>query len=111
MGALSDFVERRFGVKTRSVTNPITATVAGGITQVLRNNPDRLMYLLVNLDAAEEIYAAWDSEPTNARGVRLDAAGGFLGLAADIDGELVGQELWIYSLGGGAIYIIETEAE
>ena len=115
MGALSDYVGRRFGVKTRAVVNPlvITGVIPAGITQILRNNPDRLMLLIMNLDTAK-MMAAPHANPATNIGVWLDANGGHIALDADTDGELVGQEWWVWSAAGAAvpnIYIIETEAE
>ena len=109
MGALSDYVQKRWGVRTRSVKNPLTGTVAAGITQVLRNNPDRFMVTIINLDD-EDIWLAQDPTPADDNGILLDATGGFMVLTADADGELVGYDWWIYSVGGGPIYILETEA-
>ncbi len=109
MGALSDYMQKRWGVRTRSVKNPLTGTVIAGITQVLRNNPDRFMVLIINLDD-EVNYLAQDSAPSSSNGIRLDANGGSAVLTADEDGELVGYDWWIQSTGGGAIYVLETEA-
>lgn len=109
MGALSDYMRKRWGVRTYSVKNPLTGTVIAGITQILLNNPDRFMVLIVNLDD-EDIYLAQDSVPTTTNGIRLDANGGNVVLTADEDGELVGYDWWIYSAGGGKIYVLETEA-
>ena len=109
MGALSDYVQKKWGVRTRSVKNPLTGTVGAGITQVLRNNPDRFMVLVINLDD-EVNYLAQDPTPAADNGIRLDASGGFIVLTADDDGELVGYDFWIHSVGGGPIYVLETEA-
>jgi len=109
MGALSDYIQKKWGVRTRSVKNPLTGTVGAGVTQVLRNNPDRFMVLIMNMDD-EVNYMAQDPNPASDNGIRLDANGGFMVLTADDDGELVGYDWWIQSVGGGAIYVLETEA-
>ena len=115
MGALADFVDRRFGVKTRAAVNPLVADgiIGAGVTQVLRNNPDRFMFTIINLDAAVVMLAP-TSAPAVRQGIWLDANGGFATLDAETDGELVGQAFWVWSLAGNvlpSVYVIETEAE
>ena len=114
MGALADFVDRHFGVKTRSVVNPLVANgiIGAGVTQVLQNNADRLMLTVINLDAAVMMIAPAPAPAVNV-GIWLDANGGHMTLVADEDGELVGQAWWVWSAAGAVvpnIYIIETEA-
>lgn len=114
MGALADFVDKRFGVKTRAVVNPLVADgiIGAGVTQVLNNGPDRLMFTLINLDGAV-VMVAPTSAPAVRQGIWLDANGGFIVLDAGTDGELVGQAWWVWSLAGNvlpSIYIIETKA-
>jgi len=109
VGALSDYMQKLWGVRTHSIKNPLTGTVAAGVTQVLRNNPDRFMVLVINLDN-QVMYLAQDVEPSATNGIRLDASGGYVVLTADEDGELVGYDWWIWSAGGGSIYVLETEA-
>ena len=115
MGALSKYVEKRLGVMTRSVVNPLVdpGVIGAGITQILRNNPDRLMVTIINLDTATMMLAPLPDPAVNI-GIWLDANGGSITLVADEDGELVGQEFWVWSLAGAAvpnIYVLETEAE
>lgn len=115
MGALSDYVEKRFGVKTRSVVNPTVANgiIPAGVTQVLHNNPDRLMVTLINLDAAA-MRLAPHGAPAAGVGIWLDANGGFVSLTAEEDGELVGFPWWVWSLAGAVVanfFVIETEAQ
>jgi len=109
MGALSDYMLKRWGVRTHSIENPVTATALAGKTLILKNNPDRLMVVIVNYDSvlmrvAPSIDVAADY------GLPLDPEGGFVVLTADDDGELVGYEWYIYSAAGGTIYVLETEA-
>lgn len=109
MGALSDYMVKRWGVRTRSVENPVTPTMGAGKTLFLRNNPDRMMFVVVNYDTvlmriAPSIAVAADY------GLPLDPAGGFAVITADDDGELVGYEWYAYSAAGGTIYALETEA-
>ena len=111
MGALSDYALKRWGVRTRSIENPVTRTALAGKTLVLKNNPDRMMFVIVNYDTvlmrvapSINVAAEW--------GIPLDPSGGFAVVTADDDGELVGYEWYVYSAAGKAdvIYILETEA-
>lgn len=109
MGALSEYVLERFGVKTRTVINPVCASILAGAHIVARENADRFALLVVNLDGAA-MYLGWDSEVSTTRGILVDAGGGFVSLVADEDGELVGYETYLYSAAGGNIFVVETEA-
>lgn len=109
--ALSRFVENKFGMKTRSIQNPVTSTVATSVTKILRNNPDRLAYTIVNL-TAYSVYVGFDSEVSTSRGILVPASGGTLTLSADEDGELVGYEVYAISSGSAStIFTVVTEGE
>ena len=109
--ALSRFAEDKFGMKTRSVTDPVTPTVATSVTQVLKNNPDRLAWTLINL-TAYSIYVAFDREVSTSRGILVPAAGGSLTLTAEEDGELVGYEVFAISkTASSTIFTVITEGE
>ena len=115
MGALAEFVDKRFGCKTRANVNPLVpaAIIGAGVTQVVQNNADRFMLIVINLDAAVMMIAPQPAPAVNV-GIWLDANGGFMALDAETDGELVGQAWWVWSAAGAAvpnIYVIETEAE
>lgn len=109
MGALAEYVKKRWGVETRSVENPVTDTALAGVTRILSNNPDRFEVVIVNHDAV--LMRVAPSRNVSATfGIPLDPSGGSTVITADDDGELVGYEWFIYSAAGGTIYILETEA-
>lgn len=109
--ALSRYVEKKFGVKTRAypIADPVSCLTT--VTVILPNNPDRLGYLLVNLgDTA--MYVAWDRGVLASHGVYIGKGGGSFSLAADEDGELVGYELFGISVdSANDIFTMVTEAE
>ncbi|MBA7570812.1 hypothetical protein ES708_12565 [subsurface metagenome] len=111
MGALAEYVEKRWGVKTRSIENPVTKDAAAGKTQVLKNNPDRFEAIVVNYDT-KLMRLAPSHDVSATRGIPLDPAGGFAVITADDDGESVGYEWFVWTETGGTdnIYILETEA-
>lgn len=109
--ALSRFVEDKFGMKTRSVTNPVTPTVATSKTLILKNNPDRLAYTVINLTGFA-LHVAFDREVSSTRGILIPPSGGSLTLTAEEDGELVGYELFgISTSSSSTIFTIVTEGE
>lgn len=93
MGALSKYVEKKFGVKTRSypITSPVSCALT--VTSILPNNPDRLAYTLVNLGTTA-MYVAWDRGVLATHGIYVAPNGGTFSMVADEDGELVGYELF-----------------
>lgn len=109
MGALSDYLQKKWGVRTRSVENPVVDETGADVTQVLRNNPDRFMVLIVNLDGTDQ-WLGFAPDVSDEKGILLDASGGYAVFTADDDGELVGYDMFVYSVAGGPIYVLETEA-
>lgn len=109
MGVLADYIQKKWGVKTRSVENPVTGTAGAGVTKILNNNPDRFAAVIVNYDTV--LMRLAPSRSVSATyGIPLDPSGGFAVLKADDDGEVVGYEWFVYSAAGGTIYVLETEA-
>ena len=109
MGALANYLEKKWGVPTRSRENPITDTAGAGVTRVLGNNPDRFEAIIINYDAV--LMRVAPSRAVSAtRGIPLDPAGGFAVITADEEGEMVGWEWFVYSAAGGLVYILETAA-
>lgn len=109
MGALADYVQKKWGVPTTIKENPVTATAGAGVTQILRNNPDRFEAIIVNYDIVL-MRVAPSRNVSVTYGIPLDPSGGFTILTADDDGEMVGYEWFIYSAAGGTIYVLETMA-
>ncbi len=109
--SLNRYIAKKFGTKTKSRQNPLTPTVATTVTQILRNNPDRLSYTIVNLTAFN-LYCGFDREVSSTRGIFIPPSGGSLTLTAEEDGELVGYELFAISAGSpSTIFTISTEGE
>ena len=111
MGALAEYVQKRWGVPTRSVENPVTSDAAAGVTQILLNNPDRFEAIVINYDT-KLMRLAPSRDVSEKRGIPLEPGGGFAVITADDDGESVGYEWFVWSELGGTdnIYVLETEA-
>lgn len=109
--ALARWVAKYFGMKTRAVPNPVTASVSTGVTRIAQNNPDRLSLLVINLSDAT-LYLGFFPDVSDTKGILLAAGGGTATFSAQEDGELVGYEFNIYSAADNkAIFVFEVEAE
>ncbi len=108
--AAVEFVNKRYGRKTQRFFNPETASIATTVTRVLKNNPDRIEWLIINL-STNDAFLAWDNQVSSTRGVKLAAGGGSVTLNVEEDGELVADEvLGIASVGAASIFTVEVVA-
>lgn len=110
--ALSRYTQKKWGMKTRAIVSPMgVESVDTGVTQVLRNNPDRLMFLIINLsDTAMQL--GWFRDVSATKGIVLAASGGTIVFEADVDGELVGYDFYVHcGADSKALFIMVVEAE
>ena len=72
-GAAAEFIEAKYG----GATAETVAVEVVGITQsrILRNDPERVFALLVNL-SANTIFVGYDQQVSSARGILLASNGG-----------------------------------
>jgi len=100
---------KRLGFKTRLIVNPVTDTVATTSTEILRNNPDRIFWLVVNL-SANNGYTGWDNLVSATRGLLVAANGGFVSANIEEDGELAIYPVYAVNLNAAGTYmIVEVE--
>ena len=109
MGALSDFVQRKYGVATRFNPTSVNTVVAATPTELWRNNPDRLEVMFFNL-GANVIYLNVGPTVADDNGIYLGANGGSVVVNAIEDGELVGFPWWGIAAGNTNIFTAEIEA-
>ncbi|MDZ7380065.1 MAG: hypothetical protein ONB06_12060 [candidate division KSB1 bacterium] len=110
MGRASEYLERKLGVRTRFIVNPVTDTVGTTVTQIALANPDRLALLIVNL-SPYTVYVGFDRQVSETRGIMLGSGGSSVGFYVDEDLELVCGEVFAVSPDGEAsIYMLEMEA-
>ena len=108
MGA-REFTLKRFGFPTRAVENPVVAAVGTTADAVLRNNPDRVFFLVVNL-STNVVYVGLARDVGAAKGIRLDANGGWVSMSVEEDGEAVAYQIFAIATGAAsAIYVLEME--
>jgi len=108
MGALSNFVNEHFGVDTVFKPNPLATTIGIGVTELWRNNPDRLMLSFINLGATNA-YINVGPDVAADNGILLAAGGGSVVFTAEDDGELVGYPFWGYAAVATDIFSGEVE--
>jgi len=107
--SVTEYVEKELGFKTRAIENPVTNRVGTTPTLILRNNPDRFQWLIVNLGTVD-LFISFTREVSIARGIVIPAGGGFASMHAREDGEAVTYEIFgIVSTGTINIYVIEYE--
>lgn len=104
--AASEYLERKFGFKTRPIFNPVTDTVGVVPTEILRGNPDRVQWLIVNLSAFDG-YIGFDRQVSATRGIFLSANGGNAAATLDDDGHLLIHPVFAISPGGAGTWFIE----
>ena len=74
MGALADFVRKKFGVDTQAIQDPVTSSCLTTATTLLRNNPDRLGWIVVNLGTTS-MFCAWDRSVSATHGIYVGDTG------------------------------------
>jgi len=104
-----EFTLKRFGFPTRAVENPVVAAVGTTAAEILKNNPDRVFFLVVNL-STNIVYVGLASDVSATKGIRLDANGGFVSFSVEEDGEAVAYQIFAIATGAAsAIYVLEIE--
>ena len=102
-------IAERFKGPTRLVVNPVTGTVGTTFTLILKNNPDRLMWMIVNL-SDNRGFVGFDQQVGPGRGVPIEASGGVVSANWREDAELVIHPVYAVNLvAEGTYYVIEVE--
>jgi len=87
----------------------VTNSVGTTPTLILKNNPDRIYWLIVNLSAYDG-YAGWDAQVSATRGILIPANGGYASASIVEDGELTIMEVYAVNLtASGTWMIVEVE--
>ena len=108
MGA-REFSLKRFAFPTRAVENPVISSIGTTAKEALKNNPDRVFWLIINL-SGNTVYVALSEDVGATKGIRLDANGGYACMSAEEDGEAAAYEVYAVATGAAsAIYVLEIE--
>jgi len=103
-----EVLDRRWGVRTRPITNRLVSNLGTSVTKVIPNDPDRLAWLIVNL-SANTVYLGLSRDVSSSKSILLQASGGSAGMVLDEDFNTVTYEVWgVASGASSAIYTIEV---
>jgi len=101
-----DLLLRELEAETAVQVNPVTDTVKTTVTQILKNDPKRLFWLLVNL-GPYVLYVGWDREVSTSKGIPVAANGGFIQLYWKEDAMLVYHDAYAIAPSGDVtVYIV-----
>ena len=108
MSVLENYLKKEYSVEVTGVRPAMLDEIGTTSGVVFKKNPNRIMYILVNL-SANIVYAAFDGAVSATRGIRLNASGGMLGSSIKDDAALTQEELHIVADGANsAIFGIEV---
>ena len=91
--SLANLLDREYGIKTRSVINPLVEEVDIAVTQILGGEPKRVGSLIMNL-SANIIHVCFDPQVSAARGIFLAPNGGSVNFVWSQDFNLVSLPLY-----------------
>jgi len=107
---LREVIDKQFGVKTGVKVNPLVTQVETTVTQLLKPNPNRLAWTLINL-GANQVYVAFSNDVSSSKGVYVSATGGVFGLLFSEDFDLCAYPVWaIADTAAAACYLVEIFA-
>ena len=102
---LKDLLNQELGVETFERETATTAGVAA--TQLMRQNPNRIAFILYNL-SANILFINPLTAPSSTRGIRLGPNGGFVSMFYREDFTLTAREWQIIAdVAGSAFYLLE----
>ena len=108
MTVLDKYIEKEYGVKVSGARPALLEAIGVAPEMVFRKNPNRIMFILVNL-SANIVYAAFDGAVAATHGIRLNAAGGMLSSSIKDDAALTQEPVWIIADGADSdIYGLEV---
>lgn len=108
MGKLDEILTDFFKCKTHTIENPVIAASAAVPAVFLRNNPDRVAWVLVVL-GANPCYLGLTNGIGVANGILVPAGGGWRSMYWQEDFQMVGWAWWIVSpAGASVIYTLEV---
>ncbi len=105
--SVRDLITERFGAPVHVAVNRSVASVGLTPVSILRNDPDRLGAVVVNL-SLNRLYLGPFVDPSATKGVRLDANGANLGLNWFEDYDVTGWEWFaVADAAGSPVLVLE----
>ena len=106
MGAVSNWIAREYGMRTRTTERVVALTAAGPVV-VLQNDPNRIAWRAFNLSAGTA-YLGFTGAVAAANGIQINPTGGSVGLVVRDDLELPTHIMYGISTANVNLYVIET---
>lgn len=105
LGAAAEFIERKYG----GAVGETLAVESVGVTQsrILRNDPERVFVLLVNL-SVNTIFVGYDEQVSATRGILLASNGGTYQVDVEEDFTLPINALFALSTGAASNLFVVT---
>jgi len=88
-----ELIDKKFGIRTDVVVNPLVSSVGTSVTRLLGNNPNRVAWRIVNL-SSNNLYILNDEEVSSSRGIMLYPNGGTASMVWDKDFNTVCWEVY-----------------
>lgn len=108
MTVLDKYILKEYDVGVSGVRAALLGVIGVAAEMVFRKNPNRIMFVLVNL-SANIVYLAFEGDVDAAHGIRLNALGGMMISSIKDDAALTQEEVWIIADGANSdIYGLEV---
>jgi hypothetical protein len=98
-------IEQLYGVKSHYNRSDAGSTVGVAVSTILKNNPNRLSFIFVNL-SGNAIYISPNNDVSSSDGIYIAPNGGRAILQWDVDFELVSMEWFAIAAGAGSNYYL-----
>lgn len=106
--SVRSLLERLYGTRFTPNENPVTTTVGTSATAIMRKNPSRVGFLVVN-QSLNNVWIRPNFPASTVLGGRLDPNGGNASALWLYDGEVVSSEWFAIADGAGSsVYVLET---
>ena len=111
MPVLDDLIKEKFGgLSTQPHVNRLISSVGTTIDRVIPNDPNRVAFIIINLDEANTLYILPEPDVSPTRSIPLGPGQAYVGLW-DEDFQLVGWDWYcVGSAAGTALLALEVVA-
>jgi len=108
MGAIADFLRKKYDRNCDIAETPQAAAVAAANQEIALNDADRLFIVVVNLSAANTLYITFNPVAAVPAGFVLGAGGGGISFDVNIHGPMSGRRLFASATAYPTAYYLAT---